>query len=416
MKSRISTQKKAVQLENNMPVTITSNIKKATRFVVLIGLVSLFADMTYEAARSINGPYLDILGTSATTVGWVAGLGELLGYGLRIISGYISDKTKKYWVITIIGYAVNLISVPLLAWAGYWQMAVLLMILERVGKAIRTPARDAMLSYGTKQMGRGWGFGLHEALDQTGATVGPLLVSAVLFYKHESYHAAFLVLFIPAIIAISILLFAKSLYPHPEQLEIKSTSLDTKGYSRLFWLYLAAAACIAAGYADFPLITYHFKKIDRLKDEFIPLCYALAMVSDGIFALLMGKLYDRIGTKVLIATTLISLCFAPMVFWGNTAWIIAGMITWGIGMGAQESILKATVADLVPTQKRGTGYGLFNTGFGIFWFAGSALMGYLYDVSLTGLILFSMTIQLLAALLFFIFLQKRKRKQIFQTL
>lgn len=156
--------------------TLNNNpTKTATRFVILIGLVSLFADMTYEAARSINGPYLDLLGTSATTVGWVAGLGELFGYSLRLVAGYLSDKTRKYWLITIVGYTINLISVPLLAWAGHWQLAVLLMILERVGKAIRTPARDAILSYGTEQMGRGWGFGLHEALDQMGATVGPFL-------------------------------------------------------------------------------------------------------------------------------------------------------------------------------------------------------------------------------------------------
>ncbi len=156
----------------------TMKLEAATLFVVLIGFTSLFADMTYEAARSINGSYLDILGTSGTTVGWVAGLGELVGYGLRIISGYLSDKTKKYWTITITGYVINLFSVPLLAYAGYWQLAIILIISERVGKAIRTPARDAMLSYGTKEMGRGWGFGLHEALDQTGATIGPLLVSA----------------------------------------------------------------------------------------------------------------------------------------------------------------------------------------------------------------------------------------------
>lgn len=405
------------QIVNMKQDAIPNNkVRTATKFVVLIGLVSLFSDMTYEAARSINGPYLDILGTSATTVGWVAGLGELLGYGLRIVSGYLSDKTKKYWLITIAGYLINLISVPLLAWAGYWQIAILLMILERIGKAIRTPARDAMLSYGTKQMGRGWGFGLHEALDQTGATIGPLLVSAVLFYKHDSYHAAFLVLFIPAITALSILLIAKTLYPHPEQLEIKSTTLDTKGYSKLFWLYLAAAAFIAAGYADFPLMAYHFKKTNIIKDEIIPLCYALAMVSDGIFALIMGKLFDRIGTKVLIAATLISLCFAPMVFLGNTKWILAGMVAWGIGMGAQESIMKATVAELVPEQKRGTGYGLFNTGFGIFWFIGSALMGYLYDVSITRLIIFSVATQIIAAFLFFVFMQKMKRDQSQKTL
>src|ERR1041384_6178193 len=187
-------------------------LRHATRFVVLIGFVSLFADMTYEAARSINGQYLALLGVNGATVGMVAGLGELLGYGLRIISGYIADRTKKYWLVVIIGYTLNLISVPLLALAGYWQLAIILMMGERIGKAIRNPARDAMLSYAGKQMGRGWAFGLHEALDSTGATLGPLLVAATLFYRNHSYHFSYAILAFPAAIAIGILLFAKSLY------------------------------------------------------------------------------------------------------------------------------------------------------------------------------------------------------------
>lgn len=391
--------------------TLTIDRKTATKFVVLLGLVSLFSDMTYEAARSINGPYLELLGTSGTTVGWVAGLGELLGYGLRIISGYLSDKTRKYWTITITGYILNLLSVPLLALAGYWQLAVVLMIAERIGKAIRTPARDAMLSYGAKEMGRGWGFGLHEAMDQTGATVGPLLVSAVLFYKHGAYHTAFLFLAIPAIVAITILFFAKSLYPNPEELEIKTTAIETKGYPRLYWLYLLAVIFIAAGYADFPLIAYHFKKTALMQDAAIPVLYAVAMACDGIAALLLGKLFDKIGMRTMVLATFISLFFAPMVFLGDFNWALAGMIVWGIGMGAQESILKAAVAELIPAYKRGTAFGLFNTGFGVFWFIGSALMGHLYDLSISALVVFSVSSQAIAVIILAIILRK-KQKQI----
>jgi MFS family permease len=299
-----------------MEMNSNNKIKAATRFVVMIGLVSLFADMTYEGARSINGPYLDILGVSATTVGWVAGLGELLGYGLRILSGYFSDRTRKYWMIMIIGFAINLISVPLLALAGYWQLAVMLIITERVGKAIRTPARDAMLSYGTKEMGRGWGFGLHEAMDSSGATIGPLLVSAVLFYRNHSYHLAYAILVIPAIIALSILLLAKSKYPEPEDLEINNIALVTKGYPKLFWYYLLAAILIAAGYADFSLIAFHFKKTALLKDELIPVFYAIAMFSEAIAALILGKLFDKIGIKAMMVATLLSLFFPQWFFKG----------------------------------------------------------------------------------------------------
>lgn len=378
--------------------TKTTTAKRAMRFVILLGTVSLFADMTYEAARSINGSFLEILGRSGVTIGWVGGLGELLGYGLRFISGYIADKTGKYWLITFIGYILNLVSVPLLAFAGFWQLAVCLMIAERIGKAIRTPARDAMLSYGTKEMGRGWGFGIAQALDQVGATIGPLLVSAALLIRHQSYHFAYITLIIPAVIAISILFVAFRQYPRPEELELKvaTTSLETKGYPKVFWIFLLASAFIAAAYADFPLIAFHFKKMHLMKDDTIPIFYAVAMASDAIASLALGKLFDKIGIWAITIATFISLFFAPLVFWGGFSAALAGMIVWGIGMGAQESILKAEVARIIPPEKRGRSFGLFDTGYGIFWFLGSVLIGYLYDYSLTGLIIFSVLGQLIS--------------------
>ena len=381
----------------------------ATKFVVLIGLISLFSDMTYEAARSINGSFLQILGTNGATVGIVAGLGELFGYGLRFISGYLADKTKKYWTILIAGYLLNLFSVPLLALAGFWQLAVILMITERIGKAIRTPARDALLSFGTQKMGRGWGYGLHEAMDQIGATVGPLLVSAVLFYQKQNYHMAFGILVVPAIIAVSILLYCRNLYPSPESLEIKTTSITAQGFNKRYWIYVVAASFIAAGYVDFPLIAYHFKAKALMNDSVIPLFYAVAMATDAIAALIFGKMFDRTGIRTLLLAVLLSSFFAPMVFLGGFNWAIAGMILWGIGMGAQESILKAEIADIIPPEKRGTAFGTFNTVYGIFWFAGSTLMGYLYDFSVTSLIIFSVGAQLFAVLIISYLIQKKNR-------
>jgi len=374
---------------------------RATRFVVLIGLISLFSDMTYEAARSINGPFLELLGTNGATVGWVAGLGELLGYGLRFISGYIADKTKKYWTILITGYLLNLFSVPLLALAGYWQLAVILMITERIGKAIRTPARDALLSFGSQKMGRGWGYGLHEAMDQIGATVGPLLVSAVLFYKHQNYQIAFGMLVIPAIIAVCILLYGRHLYPRPENLEIKTTSITSKGFSKRYWTYVLAAIFIGAGYVDFPLIAYHFKTSALMSDAAIPVFYAVAMATDALAALISGKLYDKTGIKTLLIAVILSSFFAPLVFSGGFGWALVGMILWGIGMGVQESILKAEISEMIPPEQRGTAFGTFNTAFGLFWFAGSVVMGYLYDLSVKGLIIFSIAMQLIAVLIIY---------------
>lgn len=383
------------------------SISKATKFVILLGLVSLFSDMTYEAARSINGPFLQILGTNGATVGIVAGIGELFGYGLRFVSGYVTDRTKKYWAILITGYVLNLFSVPLLAFAGYWQIAVILMITERVGKAIRTPARDAMLSFGTQKIGRGWGYGLHEAMDQIGATIGPLLVSSVLFYKNQDYSVAFGILAIPAMIAVSILLFSKYLYPDPDKLEIKVTSVVSKGFPKRYWIYLIAVIFIAAGFTDFPLIAYHFKSKSLMDDSVIPVFYAVAMASDAIAALVFGKLFDRFGIKILLIAVVLSFGFAPLVFLGNFYTALTGMILWGIGMGAQESVLKAEIAEIIPSEKRGTAFGTFHAFYGLFWFAGSVVMGFLYDLSITGLIIFSVIMQFIAAMVILFLIQLR---------
>src|SRR5438105_1273264 len=153
----------------------------AFRFVIVIGIANLFADMTYEGARSSTGQFLGTMGASAAVVGFTAGLGELLGYALRSVAGFVTDKTGKYWIVTIVGYIINLLAVPALALAGNWPLAAGLIVAERTGRAIRKPATEAMLSFAGKQIGRGWVFGLNEALDQAGATIGPLVISFTLF-------------------------------------------------------------------------------------------------------------------------------------------------------------------------------------------------------------------------------------------
>jgi hypothetical protein len=248
----------------------------AVRFIVLLGVVSLFADMTYEGARSVTGPYLGLLGASAAVVGFVAGFGEFLGYALRLLSGYLTDRTGFYWPITILGYGVNLVAVPLLAVTDRWELAVLLIVAERAGKAIRTPARDAMLSHAGSQTGLGFAFGLHGALDQTGAILGPMIVAAALYWK-GGYQNGFAILAIPAVFAMLVLFAARHSYPHPRDLDVAPPSLATGHLPRQFWIYVAAAALIAAGYADFPLIAFHFGKTGLIAPVWIPLAYSLAM-------------------------------------------------------------------------------------------------------------------------------------------
>jgi MFS family permease len=380
-------------------MTTQVNRDAALRFVALLGLVSLWADVTYEGGRSITGPFLAVLGASGAVVGAVAGLGELLSYGLRLLSGWIGDRTRQYWLLTLTGYAVNLFAIPLMALAGRWEVVAGLMIVERVGKAIRAPARDAMLSHATQATGRGWGFGLHEAMDQIGAVVGPLLVSLVLAARGD-YRAAFAFLAIPAGLAIGMLLTTRWLYPCPRDLEIAVPRLTAQGLGRAYWLYLLGAALAAAGLANFPLIAFHFERTAVASTDVIPILYAVAMGVDALSALVFGRLFDRLGLRVLAGATLVSALFAPCVFLGDLPLVVAGIACWGVGMGAHESILRAAVAEMSDPERRSTAYGIFNVGYGLAWFAGSALMGVLYDVSSPALVVFSLLLQTLAVLVF----------------
>ena len=371
------------------------NKARAWKFIILVGVVSLFSDMTYEGARSITGPFLGELKASALVVGVVAGLGEFLGYALRLGSGYLADRTGKYWPLTIWGYGLNLLAVPFLALVGSWPPAAGLIITERLGKAVRTPARDAMLSHATAAVGRGWGFGFHNAMDQTGAVLGPLLVAAVLAW-HGGYRLGFALLLGPAILALLVLAWAARLFPHPHHLEAGPPLPAPQGLSRPFWFYATGAALLAAGYADFPLIAYHFHQEALFSSDQIPLLYAVAMGVDALGALALGRLFDRLGLGLLVAAPLFSAGFAPLVFLGGRGAAWGGMVLWGLGMGVQGSIMRAALAQMVPPWRRASAYGLFHTVFGLAWFLGSALMGLLYETSLVALVAFSVAAQLLA--------------------
>ncbi|OHD64069.1 MAG: MFS transporter [Spirochaetes bacterium RBG_13_51_14] len=353
-------------------------------FVVLFGFVSLFADMTYEGARSIMGPYLKLLGGSAAVVGFVAGFGELVGYAFRIVTGYLADRTKRYWLLTFMGYAINLLAVPFLALTGNWISASILLVVERFGKSIRTPARDAMLSYARSRVGSGWTYGLHEAMDQVGAVLGPVIVAGVLYFRNGDYRLAFAVLLLPALVSLTLVLVGRILYPRPSELEVNQLEVDAKGLGRGYWLYLAAVGCIALGFADFPLLAYHFQTKGMFSESMIPILYAAAMAVDALSALFFGWLYDRVGVKSLIIAALASCAFAPLAFLGGAPAAWAGVIVWGIGMGWQESIMRSVISDMAPRDRRASAFGIFNAGYGVFWFAGSWALGSLYDLSLAG--------------------------------
>ena len=375
----------------------------AVSFVFLMGIVSLFADMTYEGARSIYGAYLPLLGASATMIGFISGLGELVGYTLRLVTGIIADKTKKYWGMTLLGYGVNLVAIPFLALVPEdgWMLACVLIMLERTGKAIRQPAKNTLLSFASAQIGEGKVFALQEFLDQLGAFSGPLLLFFCLWLKGgenslEAYALCFAILAIPALITLFWLLKAKQRFPHPEHFE-KEEPAKTSTPPQVFLLYLSAISLFALGFVDFPLITMHVASLDIVPASTLPLLYAGAMIVDAFAALFFGWLYDRIQFIALVLSGFLAAFFAIFIFAASSFWTIAiGVILWGIGMGAQESILRAAVVTLTAKGNRSTSFGLFESCFGLSWFLGSWLMGWLYEVSVIWLMVFSVGTQLLA--------------------
>jgi MFS family permease len=376
--------------------------------VLVIGVVSFFADFTYEGSRSVTGQFLQVLGASGVVVSTVAGLGELLGYGLRISSGRISERTGEFWRITFVGYIVQMAAVPLLALAGNWEIAALLILLERVGKAIRNPPRDVMLSHAAKEIGFGWGFGIHEALDQFGALFGPLLVAIVLAHRGQ-YQIAFATLLIPAVMTLLLLSIARWLYPRPQDMEAQSSRIETKGLPRIFWVYLGGAALVSAGFADFQLIAFHFQQAAVVRSTLIPVFYSGAMAVSGAGSLVFGRLFDRFGIAVLIPLTAISAAFAPLVFLGSFWLALTGAALWGLGMGVHESIIPAAVAIMVPAERRPSAYGLFTGAYGLFWFAGSVVIGLLYDHSLHAVVAFCVILEI-AAIPIFISVNRQMRQ------
>lgn len=378
---------------------------KALKVVVLLGFVSLFADITYEGARGITGPFLFTLGASATAVGLAGGLGEFIGYGFRLVSGYVADKTRKYWAIAIIGYFINLIAVPLLAFAGNWEIAFALIIAERFGKAIRTPARDTILSYASSNVGYGKGFGLHEAIDQVGAILGPLIVSGVI-YSSKNYSHAFLWLGIPAILSLLTLFTTVIIYPKPESLKAKSDKAIDIKFNNVFYLYILFSMLTICGYPHFQIMSYHFKKVQIIADEIIPILFALAMGVDAITALIIGGLFDRFKLKVLFFIPLLSIPIPIFAFLGEEAiLIVISAILWGIVMGFQETVMKSAVAEITLVEKRGSAYGIFHSLFGFAWLVGSLVIGRLYEISIVYLIVFSIGFQILS-LICFVYLKR----------
>lgn len=364
-------------------------------FVLAFGLVSLLADMVYEGARSIIGPYLATLGASATVVGLAAGAGEFIGYGLRVASGYLVRRRGRYWAWTLTGYTLTVLSVPLIAVTGALAPALLLYGTERLGKAVRAPAKDTLLSHASARTGRGIGFGVHQAMDQTGAVAGPLLLAAILAASQDDYRLAFATLAIPGALALGLLIWLRVRVPHPESYEEPdgpsaaepaappepgraAVPAPRRPMPPLVREYVLAVGILSAGVASFPLLAFHAVEGSLLTEPRIPLLFALAMAVDGASGLLVGHRYDRRGHGVLLIVP-VAAALSALAFTDRTWALWVGVGIWGAVNGILDSTVKAVVTDLVPGDGRAVAFGWLSFARGIGLLVAGGVLGAVYD-------------------------------------
>jgi hypothetical protein len=355
---------------------------------------------------------MGVLGASGSVVSTVSGAGELLGYILRYGFGAMADSSQQYWLITFVGYVLQMGVVPFLALSRSWQAAAILIVLERVGRAVRTPARDAMIAHAAARLGGGWSFGLREALDASGAFVGPVLVTSIALVTHDNTRKALALLAIPAVLCIISLIFTWRFFPHPSALDIGlSKSAKLKHYPLSFWVYLTAMSLIAIGYADWPLIGLHLAQRQVVRPSLVPSLYAVGMGAEAVGSLVLGRLYDRFGLSVVTVLTLFTATYGPLILLtDNLGLIMLGSSFWGFGMAAQESVVKAVLTTFVPPGARASAFGLFDSCFGIAWFSGSVILGLLYDRSVALAAFFTLALQLIAIPLLLLTIGRMKKE------
>lgn len=388
----------------------------AITVIILFGVISLLGDLVYESARGANSQYFNLLSISAAQVGLVFGIGEFLGYFLRLLAGVLSDRSGRYWIFIFVGYGMLLV-VPFMGFTMNWNILVVLILMERIGKSLRNPAKDTILSGVTEnQVGTGFAFGLQEALDQVGALAGPLIFTLVFFLTGKNgiveYQLGYRLLFIPFVLLMLFVLYAyrkirqNNLTPSISQREFRSERLQP-----IFWIYTAFTFFCTLGFVNFSVIGYHLKANHLMSDGNITLLYSGAMAVDALAALGIGRAYDRLkkktgiktgGLAVLIAIPFLTLLLPFLTIGNSVAPIVIGMMIFGIVMGTHEAIMRSAIADITPFYKRGTSYGIFNTGYGLALLVGSALMGWLYDLNQRGIIIaFTCVAEAIAVFLYF---------------
>lgn len=388
----------------------------AVTVIIIFGIISMFGDVVYEAARSVNSQYLNLLSISAVQVGLVFGIGEFLGYFLRLVAGSLSDKSGNHWVFMFLGYGILLV-VPLMGLTMNWNILVVLILMERIGKALRSPAKDTIISgVAENQAGVGFAFGLQEALDQIGAFIGPLIFTMVFYFSGKNgimqYQLGYKSLFIPFVILMLFLSYAYRKTKRDNLIpSVTKKDFHKENLKPIFWVYTTFTFFCTIGFVNFSTVGYHLKANNLMSDGNITILYSIAMVVDAATALFVGKAYDHLkiktkkktgGLLVLMVIPFLTLLLPFLTLSNSTALIVIGMTVFGIVLGTHETVMRSAIADITPFNKRGTSYGVFNTSYGLALLGGAALMGLLYDMKMIGIIIaFTCIAELIAIMLYF---------------
>jgi MFS family permease len=370
-------------------------IEKGTLLIVIIGFVSLFGDFTYEGARSIIPQYFATLGGSALLLGIVLGVSEFAGYAIRLVSGRFADKHRNYWQIMFVGYAINLFAVPLLALAGNYIIAAILIFLERFGRGIRVPPRDYVISNAASKGKVGRAFAIEEGLDQTGAIIGPLSMALILFYR-MTYQTAFSFLLIPAIIAIIVLFLAYRYYGKEKLARKKNVPMKPMSSGR-FMLYSIAIAVSAAGVYQAAFVLYGAND-SGITAYVIPLIFLVAMAGEGFFGFIFGLLYDRIGRNLVYAGLALSIFIPIFLAGGGLLLFAAAALFYGAVIGVQDTVMRAVVGTMISPEKRGSAFGIFNAFYGFGFLVSGIAVGYLF-YSIGSIIEYVIVMQVIAFIL-----------------
>jgi len=359
--------------------------------IIMIGLVDLCADVTYEGGRSMIGQFLGFLGATGSNITIIMGVSEFLGYVARLFSGIIADRTRKYRVLIFIGYLLNMIALPLLSVSYSLPIATCLIMLERCGRAVRIPARDVLVSYAAQSTGIGFGMGLREFFDQLGAIIGPLYI-ALMWYVSHDYRMSFAMLAMSALLTM-ILLYKALSSRMAHEFEHRSheyASLHTAQFTSAWWWFLGAVVSLGCATIDFQLLAYHMQHRGVMDAGMLAILYGCGMAITAVGALVLGKLFDRFGPYSMIVVLVLVVGYSPLILFGNVMSCIAGMVLWSILYACHGSFLAALVARLVALDARATAYGISGAALGVGWLVGSLLRGFLYERSLIGVAILSL--------------------------